>query len=229
MTDTLRRQWLIWHVMLANYLLLLGAGHIAGLPRVTVLTLQPHVEAHLNVFSLLGHDIYFDLEFQRGAAKGNDDSLRTGELGGVRYNRAGAALMLPGQSVVIEAAIEGGESLLLTAMPANRANQFIIGRRLRADGIVPASLASNERDGASALRASPGMNHLTFRIVQVGGSLGGEDVELVALPPMRAAALQPGYGIFVGVFWLLPVAMIAFIGSGMLLLLLGTRRQGRDV
>lgn len=217
MTDKLRRQWKIWHISLAVYMLLLGAAHVASSTRVTVLTLQPHVETHLNVVSVLGHDIYMDLEFRRSAAKSGDDSLRTRELGGIRRNSSGAEIIMPGEPVVIEAAVDDGPPIILSATPGNRANRFIVSRSLRADGVLSASFSPDERDGISRLSAHPGLNHLTLRVVQVGSSLLGEDIELIAQPPMRAIGPQSGYGIFVIVFWLLPVAVIGFFISGMLL------------
>lgn len=217
MTDKLRRQWKIWHISLAIYMLLLGAAHVASATRITALTLHPHVETQLNVFSVLGHDIYMDLEFRRSVAKGGDDSLRTRELGGIRRNSSGAEIVIPGEPVVIEAAVDDGPPVVFSATPANRASRFIVSRSLRADGMTPASFSPDERDGISRLAAHPGLNRLTFRVLRVGNSLLGEEVELVAQPPMRAIGPQAGYGIFVIVFWLLPVAIIGFFVSGMLL------------
>jgi hypothetical protein len=228
MTDALRRQWQIWHITLAIYLLLLGAAYVASTPRVTVVTLQPHVEEHLNVFSPLGHDIYMELEFRRGAAKGNDDSFRTMELGGVRWTGGGNRLMLPGQPVVLEIGIDDELPVRFTAMPASRNTHFIVARSLQVDGILPASFTPEERAGLSKLTAHPGLNHLAIRVVQVGDGLRGEDVELIAHAPMRVVRPQPGYGIFVVVFWLLPVAMMGFIVSGIWLLIRGARARRED-
>lgn len=224
MTDRLQRHWTIWTVAMAIFLAFLVAGQVASTRRGTVLTLQPDVETQLSVFSLLGHEIYFDLGFSRGAAKGNDDSLRSLELGGSRRNSIGAEIILPGQPVVIEASLDGGAPVRLRATPANRADRFTIGRSLRADGIRAAAFPPDERDGISALRAHPGVNRITFRVLQVGKSLQGEDVELIAHPPMSAGAPQPGYGFFLLVFWLLPVAMVAFIISGMVLMIRGANQ-----
>ena len=226
MTDRLQRYWTIWTAALAIFLAFLVAGQMASTRRVTVLTLQPDVETQLTVFSPLGHDIYFDLDFSRGAAKGGDDSLRSRELGGSRRNGSGAEIILPGQPIVIEASLENGPSVRLRATPANRSDRFTIGRSLRADGIRAAAFPPDERDGISALRAQPGVNRVTFRVLQVGRSLQGEDVELIAQPPMRANGPQPGYGVFMAVFWLLPVAMLAFIITGMLLLMHGAKQEG---
>ncbi|QDO96188.1 hypothetical protein FNB15_02320 [Ferrovibrio terrae] len=229
MTDRLQRQWLIWYIALAIFAMFFAAGHIAGAKRAAVLTLQPHVETQLTVFSLLGHDIYFDLDFDRSAAKGDDDSLRSRELGGLRRSSSGAPLLMPGQPVVIEAVINDGLPLRLSATSANRFDRFVVSRSLRADGIVYASLASPaERDGVSALRARPGINRVSLRVLQVGGSLRGEVVELAAQPPLRAGATQPGYDGFVLVYWLLPVAMIGFIGSGILLVRRGAAQRQRN-
>jgi len=226
MTDRLQRYWTLWTASLAIFMAFLVAGQMASTRRVTVLTLRPNIETQLTVFSPLRHDIYFDLGFSRGAAKGDDDSLRSRELGGSRRSDSGAEIILPGQPIVIEASLDGGPPLRLRATPANRSDRFIIGRSLRADGIKAASFPPDERDGISALRAHPGINRVTFRVLQVGRPLRGEDVELIAEPPMRAKGPQPGYGVFIMVFWLLPVAMLAFIITAMLLLMHGAKQDG---
>lgn len=226
MTDRPQRHWTIWTVSLAVFLALLVAGHMASTARTTVLALQPGVKAELIVFSPLGHDIYFDLSFARAAAKGSDDALRSQELGGPRHNGKDAVEILPGQPVVIEASLEDGSSVRLRATPANRFDRFTIGRSLRADGIAGLSFPPNERDGISALRVHPGVNRVNLRVLQVGGTLHGEYVQLIAQPPMRAGGPQPGYGVFVAIFWLLPVALMAFIITGMALLVRATRSKG---
>jgi hypothetical protein len=226
MTDRLQRQWTIWCISLAIFLAFLVAGHMASTARVTVVTLQPDVTGQITLFSPLGHDVYFDLDFSRAAAKGNDDSLRSMELGGPRRNGSGAEIILPGEPVVIEASLDGAPPVRLRATPANRSNRFTIGRSLRADGIKAVSFPAEERDGISALKVRPGVNQVSFRVLQVGGSLRGEDVELVAQPPLRAGAQETGYGIFVMVFWLMPVAMMAFIITGMALLTRGAKQAG---
>lgn len=226
MTDRLQRHWMIWIILLAIFLTFLVAGQTASTRRVTALTLQPNVQAQLTVFSPLGHDIYFDLDFARGAAKGNDDSLRSLELGGSRRNGSGAEMALPGQPILVEASLDGEPPLRLRATPANRADRFTIGRSLRADGIKGVSFPPDERDGISALRARPGVNHVSLRVLQVGNSLRGEVVELVAQPPMQANALQPGYRIFIMAFWLMPVAMLAFVITFLLLLIRSAKPEG---
>lgn len=226
MTDRLQRYWTIWTASLAIFLAFLVAGQMASTRRVTLLTLQPGVQMQMTVFSPLGHDIYFDLDFSRGAAKGSDDSLRSRELGGSHRNASDAETILPGQPILIEASLDGGPPLRLRATPANRSSRFIIGRSLRADGIKAASFPPDERDGISALRAHPGVNYISFRVLQVGRSLQGEDVELIAQPPMRANGPQSGYGAFLMVFWLMPVAMMAFIITAMLLLVRGAKPEG---
>lgn len=226
MTDRLQRYWTIWTAALAIFLAFLVAGQMASTRRVTVLTLQPGVQTEMTVFSPLGHDIYFDLDFSRGAAKGNDDSLRSLELGGSHRNGSGSEVMLPGQPIVIEASLDGGAPVRLRATPANRSDRFTIGRSLRADGIKAVAFPPDERDGISALRAHPGVNRVTFRVMQVGRPLQGEDVELIAQPPMRATGPQPGYGGFVVVFWTMPIAMMGFILTAMLLMIRGAKQEG---
>lgn len=230
MTGKLRRQWMIWHVTLAMFLLFLGAAHVASMSRIAALLLQPHIETHLNVVSLLGHDIYLDLEFRRSLARGGDDGLRTNDLGGTRRRPGSgggnATVTFVGQPVLVEVAINDGPPLRLSATPANRSNRIIVARSLRVEGLAAASLSTDDRDLASRLVARPGLNHLTIRVIDVGNALLGEEVDLVALPPLQASGPQPGYGIFVFAFLLLPVAVVGFILWGMILFIMPTRGRG---
>jgi len=226
MTDTLRRQWMYWQTALAVFLLYLGAANVASLQRVTVLTLQPHVEAQLNVFSMLGHDIYLDLDFGRSAAKGEDDGRRTNELGGVRgWPGPGGNVIFAGLPVVLDVSINDGAWKRLSAAPASRVGTYTITRNLRPEATVAQILPANAgREEAAKLVAHPGLNRIAVRVVDVGRTLQGEDVELVALPPMQASGPQPGYGFFLMAFWLIPLAMTLFVGWAVWLLVLETRQ-----
>lgn len=223
MDNKLHRQWMFWQVAVAAFLLYLGAANVASLQRITVLTLQPHVEAQLNVFSMLGHDIYLDLDFSRSAAKGEDDSRRSNELGGV-HRRPGSSsvVIVAGQPVVLDVSINGGDWKRLSAAPASRVGPYTVTRNLRSEaGVTQVSLG---RDETEKLVAHPGLNRLSIRVVDVGRTLQGEDVELVALAPMQASGPQPGYGFFLMAFWLIPFAMTVFIGWAVWLLVLETRQ-----
>lgn len=225
MHDKLRRQWMYWQAALAAFMLYLGAANVASLQRVTVLTLQPHVEAQLNVFSLLGHDIYLDLEFGRLAAKGEDDGRRTHELGGIRGRPGmGGSIIFAGLPVVLDISINGAPYKRLSAAPANRMGAFTITRNLRTEAMVAQFRpASAGRDEGEKLVARPGLNRLSIRVVDVGTTLQGEDVELVALAPIQASGPQPGYGFFLLAFWLIPFVMAGFIGWAVWLLILDHR------
>lgn len=224
MHDKLRRQWMFWQVAVAAFLLYLGAANVASLQRITVLTLQPHVEAELKVFSMLGHDIYLDLDFSRSAAKGEDDSRRSHELGGIlRRPGASGSVIFAGQPVVLDVSINGGAWKRLSAAPASRVGPYTITRNLRSEAGVT-QVSAGRDDDAEKFVAHPGLNRLEIRVVDVGRSLQGEDVELVALAPMQASGPQPGYGFFLMAFWLIPLAMMGFIGWAVWLLVLETRQ-----
>jgi len=223
MDNKLHRQWMFWQAAVAAFLLYLGAANVASIQRITVVTLQPHVEAQLNVFSMLGHDIYLDLDFSRSAAKGEDDSRRSNELGGI-HRRPGSSgvVIVAGQPVVLDVSINGGDYKRLSAAPASRVGPYTVTRNLRSEaGVTQASIG---RDEAEKFVAHPGLNRLAIRVVDVGRTLQGEDVELVALAPMQASGPQPGYGFFLMAFWLIPLAMTVFIGWAVWLLVLETRQ-----
>lgn len=226
-----RNPWFAWHVTLGLFLLLLGAAHIASMTRITALRLEPGAEAALNVVSLFGHDIFLDMEFRRALARGGDDAQRSRDLGGLRQrpdtNGNAALVLLPGLPVVVEASLDDGVPLRLAAMPASHASRQVIARALRAEGRQLAGAAFDEPDEASKLAAHAGLNRLRFRVLAVGEALRGEEVELVALPPIHVRGIQAGYEYVPLVFWLLPFALVGFILWGMGIFLLGQKDPKR--
>lgn len=226
-----RNPWFYWHATLGLFLLLLGFAHIASSTRITVLRLEPGAEARLNVVSLFGHDIFVDMEFRRALTRGGDDAQRSRDLGGLRQrpdaNGNAALVLLPGLPVTVEASLDDAAPLRLAAMPAGHASRQIIVRALRSEGRQLAGGAFDEPDEASKLAAHPGLNRLHFRVLAVGEGLRGEEVELVALPPIQARGIQPGYEYLPLIFWLLPFAVVGFILWGMALYLFGQERSAR--
>ncbi|CAB3743368.1 hypothetical protein [Paraburkholderia rhynchosiae] len=210
------RAWFAWFIVAA----ILGGYYslwtIATEPGKVSVTLIPQKVVHMTVFSLWGHWMDFEMRFNGGFS-----DRREADLGKFAYRKSPTGELTfpsPGQPILTVVSVNGGPSVELEAMPAGARSSTETSRRLTLNHYVADgewNWSPRKRDG---LWASPGKNEVSLTIIDVGHPLMGEEVTLVAQPPLSSKSGQSHYG-WLWFAWLLcPLGAITLGIAGLALI-----------
>ncbi|MPW23480.1 hypothetical protein GCT13_43795 [Paraburkholderia sp. CNPSo 3157] len=212
----LTRAWFAWFIVAA----ILGGYYslwtIATRPIKVKVVLIPQNAVHMTVFSLWGHWIGFEMRFQGGFS-----NPRVAELGNYAYRKSPTGELTfpnPGQLILTAISVNGGPSVELEAMPAGARSSMETSRRLTQNHHAASdewTWSPRKRDG---LWASPGKNEVSLTVVDVGQPLMGEEVTLVAQPPLSFRFGQSHYAWLWFAWFLCPLGAIILAIIGLALL-----------
>jgi len=210
------RAWFAWLIVVAILGGYYGLWTIATKPSNVTVVLVPQKVVHMTVFSLWGHWIGFEMRFQGGFS-----DPRVADLGKFAYRKNPTGELTfpnPGQPILTAVSVNGGPAAELEAMPASARSSTETSRRLTqnhyaADGEW--TWSPRKRDG---LWASPGKNDISLTVVDVGQPLMGEEVTLVAQPPLSFRFGQSHYGWLWFAWFLCPLGAFTLGIIGLVLL-----------
>jgi hypothetical protein len=198
--------WVIWGVVAALVLTYYALWAIATeAPRVPVV-LRPGEIAHLEVPSLWGHSLGFEVRFHHELGE-----HREADLGRYRtLNGTHGKLVFPnpGEPLNIAVSVNGGPPLTLEAMPAGAWSETEIARTLTISHSTSFGEWQWPAPKLPGIKAAPGRNNISFTIVEVGTPLVGESVTLVAQPPLSFKSGQNFYRWLWYAWFLCPIGAV---------------------
>jgi hypothetical protein len=217
--------WLAASVLLFSYYALWVVA--TETPEVT-LVLQPRSNVHVQVTSLWGHWLAFDLLFHR-----NPGDIREAELGGsgsrIDAPRGERIFSNPGKHIAATVTVNGGSAVELEAMPPRSYAQSEIGRPLTTNKSTAYGVWTWPNPRAPRIWAARGRNDVFLTITDVDPSLTGERVTLSVNSPLAYLREQDSYGWLEYAWFVGPLGGFALGVTGLCLLwtTLQTQRQRR--
>ncbi|MBB3258400.1 hypothetical protein F4827_003268 [Paraburkholderia bannensis] len=187
----LARAWVVWGVVAALVLGYYALWAIATEAPKAAVVLRPGAIAQLEVTSILGHAVGFEVRFHHEPTEN-----REAELGRYRWLNGTPGKRIfpnPGEALKINISVNGGPPLRLEAMPAGAWSETEIARTLTPNHSVAFGEWQWPSPQSARLTVARGRNKISFEIADVGPSLVGERVTLVADPPLSFKSGQNDY------------------------------------